>query len=807
MFNKKRIVLIGAFLLSMFLFITFAGGTPQNQAIATRTVTFIDGYNNTELESQTIIVGEDATIPNSPTHEKRVFAGWYLDGNKEEKLNESDFTSITENIRAVALYSSDINANGIPDEEESTHTVTFIDSYTNVVLSTQEILDGMDAQAPSLPTHENVTFLGWSTSFTNVRRNLTVNTTWRTNIDTTVNEPESNTPDANRFTVTFIDGFDNSIILISEIEEGHSASTPEAPFHKGYVFTNWTGDVDNINSDRTIIANYAIDKNENGVADEKETFEVRVEVTNGITSPSTQQVFEGLDATFKITANENYTLDSASLTGPCTLDEKTGVLTVKDIKENTICNIALKEDLNNNGIADEYERTLTFIYNINDNNNLVTKTETIIVKDGTALDMFDTSNYTNTYELNGYSYIFNAWQTEDGSALTLEQFKNIIVKENITFTALYDKNPLNYTLTVTYNFEGQTKTETKQIAYNEAYEIIPEYKEGYIAVPSKIEGVMVIGGASYEVNYISVLPKLELTRDTFDYSKEVNLTINAEAFVNEELFKDNKIVKYCINEVCYESNIENNVFTTTLNINKNGKYEITVEDTFGRFATKEVIIDKIDTNSPVIKVNGITGTTTVTGNDERFTNIPYEIEEENIDIIMYAQGEFNTVEEFEEISVGKITLPNNKGNISVTTDGTYTIYVKDKAGNKTVQVVKVNHTEENYVTNGAITTLKSLDKKIEAKFELNVGKKRRVKINANDGAIIKEVRIAESEDTSHIHNSSNKYDISYFKSGNGTLVLNPSDFQITGYKSVYSIYVKYEVEGKILEEVFYADLI
>ena len=43
MFNKKRLFVFVAFLLLMFFMMTFAGGTPQNQTIATRLVTFIDG--------------------------------------------------------------------------------------------------------------------------------------------------------------------------------------------------------------------------------------------------------------------------------------------------------------------------------------------------------------------------------------------------------------------------------------------------------------------------------------------------------------------------------------------------------------------------------------------------------------------------------------------------------------------------------------------------------------------------------------------------------------------------------------------
>ena len=49
MLNKKRIVIFVGFLCCLFFMTTFAGAPAQSTIIATRQVTFVDGYNNTLL--------------------------------------------------------------------------------------------------------------------------------------------------------------------------------------------------------------------------------------------------------------------------------------------------------------------------------------------------------------------------------------------------------------------------------------------------------------------------------------------------------------------------------------------------------------------------------------------------------------------------------------------------------------------------------------------------------------------------------------------------------------------------------------
>lgn len=56
---------------------------------------------------------------------------------------------------------------------KATYTVTFMD-WNGTVLKTQTVEEGSSATAPSNPTRDGYTFIGWSESYTNVTSNLTI---------------------------------------------------------------------------------------------------------------------------------------------------------------------------------------------------------------------------------------------------------------------------------------------------------------------------------------------------------------------------------------------------------------------------------------------------------------------------------------------------------------------------------------------------------------------------------------------------------------------------------------------------------
>ena len=180
MFNKKRIFVFIVFLLLLFFLMTFGGGRGQNAAIATRTVTFTDGYNMKDIAKYEVEVGKDAVVPEVPVHVGYVFTGWYDFENQSVKV--TNFKYILEDLHVLAKYSRDANGNGIPDEEDDYFTVTFMDSIDKVAIKSQRVLTGMGATAPNAPVHEGFVFTGWDKPYNKVVSDLIINALYDSNV-------------------------------------------------------------------------------------------------------------------------------------------------------------------------------------------------------------------------------------------------------------------------------------------------------------------------------------------------------------------------------------------------------------------------------------------------------------------------------------------------------------------------------------------------------------------------------------------------------------------------------------------------
>ena len=173
MFNKKRMVVLAVFILFLFFLTTFAGEPTQNASVIFRDVIFTDSYDKSTISEQKVELGKAAEVPKDPKHKNYVFVGWYK--HDDHKVKVESFEKILEDTHVDALYKSDLNNNGIPDDEDTYYTVKFVDSLNKKEIKSEKVLVGMDAVAPVVPTHTGYDFIGWDKNYTNVKSNLTVN--------------------------------------------------------------------------------------------------------------------------------------------------------------------------------------------------------------------------------------------------------------------------------------------------------------------------------------------------------------------------------------------------------------------------------------------------------------------------------------------------------------------------------------------------------------------------------------------------------------------------------------------------------
>lgn len=135
--------------------------------VATRkyNVTFMDGYNNTQIGAvQQVEEGGSATAPDAPDHTAQgyVFIGW-----------DNAYDDITEDTVVTAQYKS---------VSELTYTVTFryMDSEGNWVTTTQTVNHGSAATPPTVPTPPTgYTFNSWDKKYNNITSNLTINAVYK----------------------------------------------------------------------------------------------------------------------------------------------------------------------------------------------------------------------------------------------------------------------------------------------------------------------------------------------------------------------------------------------------------------------------------------------------------------------------------------------------------------------------------------------------------------------------------------------------------------------------------------------------
>ncbi len=129
------------------------------------------------------------------------------------------------------------------------YTVTFVDGYTNTVISTQQVEEGTSATAPDAPDHtaDGKVFTGWDTDYSNVTADITVTAQYA--------DLSSRT-----YTVTFryMDGNGQWTSVSQDVHHGSAATPPSIPDLQslGYTFNCWDKRYDSITASITINAVY-----------------------------------------------------------------------------------------------------------------------------------------------------------------------------------------------------------------------------------------------------------------------------------------------------------------------------------------------------------------------------------------------------------------------------------------------------------------------------------------------------------------------------------------------------------------------
>ncbi|NLL01569.1 MAG: hypothetical protein GX265_00910 [Mollicutes bacterium] len=237
MFKRKRLIIAILFLIILFIMTMYAGSPRQKETIATRTVKFIDSFNNSQISMQEVEIGKAASVPDAPKYTNYVFIGWYEGDSKI-----TDFTNIIKDLTVYTKYADDINNNGIADNEDATYDVTFYDTLGRRNISTIKVLVGLNAAVPRVPTHIGYVFTGWSRSFTNIRESLTVNALFSpdTNRNNVADEKDA------RYTVSFttkgngvLTGETEFKNLLTGLNFYELVTIPKHEAGKGYTFMGW----------------------------------------------------------------------------------------------------------------------------------------------------------------------------------------------------------------------------------------------------------------------------------------------------------------------------------------------------------------------------------------------------------------------------------------------------------------------------------------------------------------------------------------------------------------------------------------
>lgn len=208
-------------------------------------ISFVD-WNGKVISEKVYKEGAIIAIPENPSRPADSsfiyeFAGWQ--------------PSVSTTATADATYTATYKATPIPPKPVEKFTIKFVaGEHGSLDGQTEFILEKgtpfyYGVTIPKTMADTGYHFVGWTPVLPDTMALVTGNMTFQANFA------------INAYTITYVDGVNDSIIGKVEVEHGGNVTPPDAPQHEGYEFTGWDGNVKNITEDGVVTATYkAIEK-------------------------------------------------------------------------------------------------------------------------------------------------------------------------------------------------------------------------------------------------------------------------------------------------------------------------------------------------------------------------------------------------------------------------------------------------------------------------------------------------------------------------------------------------------------------
>ena len=508
------------------------------------------GHLNGTLTYSDILV--DLTFNEAQIIIPEVVADTYYELKRWEPLTPNENTKVIGNATYKAVFGpiNDKNNNGIADEEEIHYTVKFEAGLNGSLTGTtvyENILTGLTLEeagvvSPTVVPNKDYKFEKFSPSF-NLKDKVTSDITYVATYFKDLNDNNIKDEEEAHYSVKFIsegNGHLEGKLEYLEVLTGLTLKEaniviPKVVANTYYELKRWEPVVPT--NDTVVLSNITYkaifgpinDLNNNGIADEEETYKLEIEYVyvNGTKAAETKVEDVVYNMPYSVTSPiiEKYTADRLVVEGTMPNEDLKVTVTYK-----------ATNDLNNNDIPDEEEDHYTVKFEAGLNGSLTGTTvyENIL----TGLTLKEANIVIPEVVANTY-YELKRWEP-------VVPTNDTVVLSNITYKAIFGPiNDLNnngiadeeetYKLEIEYVYVNGTKaaeTKVEDVVYNMPYSVTSPIIEKYTADRLVVEGTMPNEDLKVTVTYKATN---DLNNNDIPDEEEDHYTVKFEAGLNGSL--------------------------------------------------------------------------------------------------------------------------------------------------------------------------------------------------------------------------------------------------------------------------------